>query len=151
MLYAKIALGLALAAVIGWFVRIDSLRAKHLETVNAVVFELKAGGYKFANEKTAAGFVKQSVSDRDKARKERDNALVVIDLQTASMRALGEEAAENARRAAANQKMIAAVTQERDRWIKTARDAATRTERHSAEQEAAECDSVLNDLYNSGF
>ena len=39
----------------------------------------------------------------------------------------------------------------RDEWIAKAKAASTRTERESAEREAAECESVLDSLYASYF
>lgn len=149
--YLALAGGVAILLFVSLAFRWNSLRAQHLETINNTASVLTDAGWKNVNERTLQGAVASVLNQRDKARSERDKAVVVIDLQTAGIETM-ERDAKAARDEAARQKvLIAQTTRERDAWIAKARNASTRTERLSAEQEVAECEGVLNDLYRDGF
>lgn len=149
--YLALAGGLAILLFVSLAFRWNSLRAQHLETINNVSSVLTDAGWRNVNERTLQGAVSQVLNQRDKARAERDKAVVVIDLQTAGIETM-ERDAKAAREESARQRQIIAQTmKERDAWIAKAKNAATRTERLSAEQEIAECESVLNSLYVAGF
>lgn len=149
--YAIIGGGIALAVTAAWGVRVDSLRAKHLGRLTEVVVVLHKEGFTKSTGGTAAIYV-QGLADKTKALKaERDQARTLVDVQSASIAALEEASKEAAAEAEANRKIAAEASRQRDMWIKRARNASTRTERHSAEQEIAECETVLDELYSAGF
>ncbi len=149
--YIRAGIGLAILALLAWGLRVDNLRARHLDALNSIRIVLKDSGLGDVKESFASQSVKLLATQRDLARSERDKAQAVVDIQSNSLKQMDVEAQEAARKAEANRRLIAATLAERDRWVKIAKSAETRTERNTAEQEASECDAVLNDLYNSGF
>ena len=149
--YLALVGGIAVLMFVSLAFRWNSLRAQHLETIENVSTVLTDAGWKNVNERTLQGAVAKVLAERDKARAERDKAVVVIDLQTAGIETM-ERDAKAARDEAFHQKqLIEKTTRERGIWIAKAKSASTRTERQSAEQEVAECESVLNGLYGAGL
>jgi hypothetical protein len=71
--------------------------------------------------------------------------------QTARVVALGEEAKRAHVEAEQAQALARKLAVQRDGWIKRAQAASTRTERRSAEAEAAECEAAMDALYKAGF
>lgn len=140
-----------LALSLSWGIRVDHLRSVHKDNIDRVVVALRNGGY----DKTTAKLAEQSVVDlvnkRDMARDERDIARKLVEIQSASILHLHEQSEKAAREAEAQRKLIKAALRERDAWIARAKQAETRTERLSAEEELRECEQVLNSLYISGF
>lgn len=156
-LYARIAIGLVVAAMIAWVVRINHLNNEKDEILGNVVISLRetdASGRLKVERVGKNGIIyhiQRIAQERDTARKERDAALQVVDLQTASIDRLEQETAEAARRSAESLKLVQAAIRERDAWIKRAKTAGTRTERLSAEAEVGECERVMIELFEGGF
>jgi hypothetical protein len=98
-----------------------------------------------------ADAVKVVVSQRGQYLAERDQARTLVEAQSASIDRLNGEEQAAQREAAAAQKLLVQTIKQRDEWIAKAKAASTRTERESAEREAAECESVLDSLYASYF
>lgn len=146
-----IAMTLSLVIALAWGFRVDHLRARYLDRLNSIRITLESvTGTKPSLKDTPAG-VKDLAADYRLAKTERDEARGVVDLQTASIDRLEQETQEAAQKSVAQAKLIAATKRERDAWIKRAREAETRVERLTAEQELAECEQVLDSLYARGF
>jgi hypothetical protein len=150
-LYAALGVGIAFALLLAWGVRVDHLRGVYHGRLDAVSLALKNAGLGKPKAGEEANGVKLLASYFARATAERDTARALVDVQSQSIDTLHAETERYAREAEANRKMIAAAVKERNAWISRAKAAETRTERLSAEQEVAECESVLNDLYASGF
>lgn len=150
-LYVRLAIGLAVAAALGWVIRVDHLRARYKTEGEAVVSALHDAGYNKTSLSLAPVSIKLMADARDKARSERDKALSVVDVQSRSIDEMGREAAQAKIAAEQQRKLIDATLRERDAWIARAKSAETRTQRKSDQEEVAECNRVLDDLYANGF
>lgn len=143
-----------------WGFRVDGLRAMHKERIDAVVTQLKsafegeadAKGRKFApTAQNAATLVKRLADDRAVFRSERDTARGVLRVQSGKIQTLEQETTRLRQLSEENAKLARKVIEERNVWIKRAREASTRTERLLAEQELAQCEEVLDALFEAGF
>lgn len=151
MTYVKAGIGLAFLLLAIWAFRVDGLRADHLQKIDDTVSEFEKAGLKGANRDNVAAVAKTIVSQRDQARTERDQARTLVDIQSANIKALSDETAEYIRNAQAQKRMIEETARQRDIWIKRAREASTRVERMTAEQELKQCEEVLDSLYAQSF
>lgn len=149
--YLAIGGGIAFAAVAAWGLRVDSLRAGYKSQLEKVVVAFVEIGEPKPSFKELPGAVKKLDLDRATLKRERDDALSVVDMQSTSIVQLEQEGIEAAQRAAANHKLIEEATRQRDAWIQRARAAETRTARLSAEEELRECEAVLDSLRSRGF
>ena len=150
-LIARLIGGLALLLIIGWFFRIDQLRGQHhddLITIQKTV-QTKAGK-KLAFDKLSSGIV-QIADERDAAIKRYQADEIMIEQQNAAIDALSTERARlQAISTAAEQKARDLMAQ-RQTWIATAAQAATRQQRGTDAQELEECNAALDDIHRSGF
>ncbi|WP_062770381.1 hypothetical protein [Sphingopyxis terrae] len=153
--YLKSAIGIAtlltIAALTAWGMRVDSLRGGYKAKLEAVVLAVVDIGEPKPSFDKLPDTVHKIDGDRKALRKERDDALAVVDLQSSSITKLEQEGIEAAERAAANRKLFEETKRQRDAWIQRARAAETRTERLSAEEELRECEAVLDSLRLRGF
>lgn len=149
--YLRLAALVGVLAALMWVWRVNDLRASHLETIDAVVTELKEAGLGGANRKNVAAVTKTLVEQRNTARSERDTARVLVETQSNAIAALEQETQEYIRNARAQREMVEEATRQRDIWIARARNASNRTERLSAEEEIRQCEQVLDSLYSQGF
>ena len=149
--YLAVGGGIAFAAVAAWGLRVDSLRAGYKSQLEKVVVAFVEIGEPKPSFKELPTAVKKLDLDRATLKRERDDALSVVDMQSTSIVQLEQEGIEAARKAEANRKLIAEATRQRDAWIQRARTAETRTERLSAEEELRECEAVLDSLRSRGF
>jgi hypothetical protein len=150
-LYIRIVIGLAIAAMIGWVVRVDSLRGHYKAQLTEAVITIK----RLTGRDVGFGKISATIIDihteGQRFKRERDNARDVLEVQTESIRRYEAET-KRLRQISAEQAALAArLIADRDKWIAKAKSAATRTERRSAEQELGECESVLDALYAAGF
>lgn len=90
-------------------------------------------------------------TDRDTARRERDNFRSAAARQSTAVIALGKETARQRLRADEAVQIVKTVTRERDVWITRAKLASTRTERLACEVELKQTEEVLDALYQNGF
>lgn len=98
-----------------------------------------------------AAEIKVIGTDRDTARRERDNFKSAASLQTKRSREL---ASETARLKAVSDKEVERtkiVTKERDRWIAQAQSASARTERLPDNTELKQTEATLDQIYRAGF
>lgn len=149
--YLAIGGGIAFAAVAAWGLRVDNLRAGYKSQLEKVVVAFVEIGEPKPSFKELPTAVKKLDLDRASLKRERDDALSVVDMQSTSIVQLEQEGIEAARKAEANRKLIDEATRQRDAWIQRARTAETRTERLSAEEELRECEAVLDSLRSRGF
>jgi len=149
--YFAIGGGIAFAAVAAWGLRVDNLRAGYKSQLEKVVVAFVEIGEPKPSFKDLPTGVKKIDIDRASLKRERDDALSVVDVQSTSIVQLEQEGIEAARKAEANRKLIEEATRQRDAWIQRARTAETRTERLSAEEELRECEAVLDSLRSRGF
>ena len=149
--YLAIGGGIAFAAVAAWGLRVDSLRAGYKSQLEKVVVAFVEIGEPKPSFKELPTAVKKLDLDRATLKRERDDALSVVDMQSTSIVQLEQEGIEAARKAEANRKLIEEATRQRNAWIQRARTAETRTERLSAEEELRECEAVLDSLRSRGF
>ena len=143
--------GIALALSLGWGMRVDHLRAGYKQRLDVIRIVFEDIGEKKPGYNDLEPAIRRLDDQRVQLGAELKAERALTETQTASIDALELESAAAAARAAENRQRIAAVTRQRDAWIRRARDAETRTERHSAEEELAECEAVLNALYSAGF
>lgn len=143
--------GIALALTAGWGMRVDHLRAGYKKRLDVIRIVFEDIGEKKPSYDGLEPAIRKLDDQRDQLGKDLKTERALTETQTASIDALELESAAAAARGAENRQRIAAVTKQRDAWIRRARDAETRTERHSAEEELAECEAVLNALYSAGF
>ena len=149
--YLRLAAFIGIIAALFWVWRVNDLRASHLETIDQVVTELKEAGLGGANRGNVAAVTKTLVEQRNTARSERDTARVLVETQSNAILALEKETQEYLQNAREQRKMVEEATRQRDIWIARARNASTRTERLSAEEEIRQCEQVLDSLYSQGF
>ena len=141
----------ALAIVAAWGLRVDALRAGYrtqLDRTSIAIEEVTGRKPKAGEEPVtiaAIGIV------RDRYRLQRDEARGLVDRQSRSIRTLADEGQRQAAIGARNRELALSALRERDAWIARAAAAETRTERLSAEAEAAECERVADALYQDGF
>lgn len=151
LLAIRAAIGLAFLLLAVWAFRVDGLRADHLETIQNTVKVLSDAGLTGANRSNVAAATKTVVDQRNLAREERDTARKVVDIQSRSIKALSDETTQYIENAKAQKRMIEETTRQRDIWIKKAKEASTRVERLTAEQELKQCEDVLDSLYAQSF
>lgn len=160
----KVLIGIAVAAVLGfvaWAFRVDSLRARHLESLSLIIQPLeKANGVKVGTikSKNAPAYVKRLATSRDEWkdsglqwRRERDNARGVVEEQSQSIAKFNRETVRLRRISQEEAKKVAALTQERNFWVAEAERAATREERLICEEELAETERALDALFEKSF
>ncbi len=155
----KILAGIGIAgllAVIGllvWGSLEHNWRVKAEDRLNSIriTIDTAMGNAKPTSDRDLPSGVKDLAADRNLALSERDQARGVVDLQTASIDRLEQETELAARKSAADQKLIQATLRERDRLIARAKQAETRLDRLTAEQELEECEAVLDSLYRDGL
>lgn len=138
-------------SLLGYGLRNDHLRSGYKAQLESVVLAVVDIGEPKPSFDKIPDTVREIDSDRKALRKERDDALAVVDLQSSSITKLEQEGIEAAERAAANRKLFEETKRQRDAWIQRARAAETRTERLSAEEELKECEAVLDSLRSQGF
>lgn len=124
---------------------------RYEQQFGAIRVEFENGGIKKPKAGEEVDGVRLIIRQRDAARSELQLADSVIDRQSATIDNLGARRAEAVRKAEQAQKLMAEMKRQRDYWIAEARNASTRTERRSAEDEVAECESVMDDLRRQGF
>lgn len=149
--WKSIGLAILVAGLLSYGLRNDHLRAGYKERLDTIRIAFKDMGETVRGYDDLVPVANKVGAERARYRRERDAAQGVVDVQSASIRQLGQESADAARQAQQLRQQIAAVTQQRDAWIARARAASTRTERLSAEQELAQCEAVLDRLYAAGF
>ncbi len=149
--YIGIASAVVIALLLAWGLRVDTLRGRYKSQLEAVVLAVVDIGEPKPSFDKLPETVRKIDGDRKALRKERDDALAVVDLQSSSITKLEQEGIEAAERAAANRKLFEETKRQRDAWIQRARAAETRTERLSAEEELRECEAVLDSLRQQGF
>lgn len=160
--YLKIGAIVAVALFAAWVWRVDNLRAKWHGKYDAVVTQvvdatctpqvLKADPKCEAKiKRDPAQGISFMASKRDQYRRERDDANETVRLQTEALDRLEAQAAEAQRQA--NVQLVAArrAAAERDRWIKTAKEATTRVNRLPDVQELKEVEEALDALYAAGY
>lgn len=150
-LWVKAGVGLIIALLLAWGLRVDHLRAGYKQQLDTIRIAFSDIGEKVSGYDKLAVAVHKVDIDRQRYKRERDAAQGVVEVQSSSIRALEAETAEAVRQAEQKRKQIAEVTRQRDAWIARARQAETRTERMSAEKELEQCEQVLDRLYASGF
>lgn len=150
-----------LSLALGWFARVDHLRAGYAADLQFVGADLsKAANLKpFRPDRN---HLHQAVAalagERDAAAHDRDvyqgnwqrSREAVVD-QTQRVVALGEETKRLRALSDRERAMVAQLKAQRAGWISRAQQAATRTERKAAEAEAAECSAAMDALYKAGF
>lgn len=151
LLAIRAAVGLAFLLLAIWAFRVDSLRADHLETIQGTVKVLVDAGLAGANRGNLAAATKTLVDQRDLAREERNTARNLVNIQSRSIKALSDETTQYLENAKAQKRLIEETTRQRDLWIKKAKEASTRVERLTAEQELKQCEDVLDSLYAQSF
>lgn len=149
--YIRLGLGIAFALLVAWGLRVDHLRAgykQQLATIKIAFEDIgeKVGGY----DKLPVAVYAVDI-DRKNLRAERDDARGRVATQTNSIRALEAESKQAIRLAETQRMQIEELTRQRDTWIRVARNASTRTERLSAEEEAKQCEDAMDRLYQQGF
>lgn len=153
--YLKSAIGIAtllvVAGLLAWGTRVDYLRGSYKAQLEKVVVAFVDIGEPKPSFKELPSAVKKLDLDRASYKRERDDALSVVDVQSTSITRLEQEGLEAAQEAAANRKLVAETIRQRNAWIQRARQAETRTERLSAEEELRECEAVLDSLRSRGF
>lgn len=149
--YFAIGGGIVMALLIAWGLRVDHLRAGYKSRLEAVVVAFVDIGKPKPSFAELPAAVKNLDADARSFKRERDDALSVVDLQSSSITQLEQEGQEAARKAAANRKLFEETKRQRDAWIQRARAAETRTERLTAEEELMECEVVLDALRSQGF
>lgn len=142
---------LAIAALTAWGLRVDHLRGGYKAQLEAVVVAFVDIGEPKPSFGKLPAAVKALDVDRRTLKRERDDALAVVDIQSTSITQLEQEGIEASRKAEANRKLFEETKRQRDAWIQRARAAETRTERLSAEEELRECEAVMESLRLQGF
>lgn len=130
--------------------KVRSDRDTYRERLSVIRVEFKDNGIKVKPGKEIDG-VKLVIRQRDEALADKVLADRVIDNQSASIAALEDETRAALATAARERKLKEDTIRERNMWIERARNAATRTERLSAEEELAQCEAVLDRLRARGF
>lgn len=142
----------ALLLVAAWGFRVDHLRAGYLGQLEATAKVLTDAGLPGVRARSNVAVVTQTLANRDARHViERDEARGLLASQSKMVDDWKAKSDEYAREAEANRKMAETAARLRDVWIKRAREAATRTERLSAEEELKQCEAVLDALYSRGF
>lgn len=153
--YVRSAIGIAtlltIAALTAWGLRVDHLRGGYKAQLEAVVVAFVDIGEPKPSFGKLSAAVKALDTDRRTLKRERDDALAVVDIQSTSITQLEQEGIEASRKAEANRKLFEETKRQRDAWIQRARAAETRTERLSAEEELRECEAVMESLRLQGF
>lgn len=150
-LIATLGAALIIAGFLGWVWRVDHLRAKYHNMLVDVqtVLSNDAGRKVPLNGLPVA--ISLNISLREQYKRERDNARAVLRDQTEKVRLYEAESKRLKAISAAQVARVARLIDDRNHWIKAANNAATRTEKRSAEKELEECNAVLDDLYSVGF
>lgn len=148
-----IGLGLvvALAIALAWGFRVDALRGRYRAQLDRISIAIDQVTGRKVSPAAAPIAIEAVGIVRDRYRQQRDEARGVVERQSASITALAAESARQAAIGARNRQLAEAAIAERGRWIARAAAAETRTERLSAEAEAAECERVADALYQDGF
>jgi hypothetical protein len=149
--YAAIGLVVALLLALAWGARVDHLRAGYKAALGRILVSIDLATGRKVTADAAPVTIEAIGVLRDRYRQERNDARAVVDRQSASIRAAGEETARLQAVAARNRQLAEATVRERDAWIERAQVAETRTQRLSAEAELEECNAVLDALYRDGF
>lgn len=143
-----------LLAMTAWGWRMDSLREKWRTTAYEITWEVAAvAGIDRSKlkPKDAVAKIRGIAEDRDLFRRERDNARGVIDVQSTSIRNYEKETNRMRAISAKQAKLVASLIAQRNVWIQRAKDAGTRTERLTCEEELKETEDVLDALYEAGY
>lgn len=131
--------------------RVRDKRDTYKERLSTIRIEFKdRGGINVKPGKEVDG-VKLVIRQRDEALADKALADRVIDNQSASIAALEDETKAAVAKAARERKLKEDTIRERDMWVRRSREASTRTERLSAEEELAQCEAVLDRLRAQGF
>lgn len=148
-----IGLGLvvALTIALAWGFRVDALRSRYRAQLNRISVAIEQVTGRKVSPAEAPVAIEAVGIVRDRYRQQRDEARGVVDRQSASITALAAESARQAAIGARNRQLAETALRERDTWIARATAAETRTDRLSAEAEAAECERVADALYQDGF
>ena len=148
-----IGLGLvaALAIALAWGFRVDALRGRYRAQLDRISVAIEQVTGRKVSPAEAPVAIEAVGIVRGRYRQQRDEARSAVDRQSASITALAAEGAREAAIGARNRQLAEAAIAERDAWIARAAAAETRTERLSAEAEAAECERVADALYRDGF
>lgn len=146
-----VGIGLIVTGLLTYGLRNDHLRAGYKAQLNTIRIAFKDIGEPVKSDKDIAPAVKKLADARNKARQELSLERSANEIMAGSIKALEQETIAAAQASADHRRRIEQVTKERDRWIARARQAETRMERLTAEQELAECQDVLNELRQSGF
>ena len=149
--YAAAGLVVALLLALAWGARVDHLRAGYKAVIGRILVSIDLATGRKVTADAAPVTIEAIGVLRDRYRQERNEARGVVERQSASIRAAGEETARLQAVAARNRQLAEATVRERDAWIERAQAAETRTQRLSAEAELEECNAVLDALYRDGF
>lgn len=144
-------LGLALILTTTWALRVNHLRDRHLTQISSVVALLKENDHPKANAKNASEYVGLVLAERARFLHERDTAIGKIEAQNDSIQSLSKKGVEARLVAEEASRKVEAVARERDKWIKSAREAGNRTESFTPDEELKECAAAMDGLFRSGF
>lgn len=95
--------------------------------------------------------IQEIATRRDVYKRERDNFSNSLRNQSNAVVSLQTETRRLRQQSNENLKLAQSMTRQRDGWIRKAKEAATRTERLSAEEEIKRVEEVLDALYENGF
>lgn len=145
-------LSIALLLVGAWALRVDHLRAGYKDTLDVIVRTVeRLGGKKKLTYAKVTAEILTIHADGEQYKRERDNARETVTVQSESIIRLKDESEQARAKAKHLQQLVARLTADRDVWIQRAQEASTRLERLTAEQEAKECDDVLNSIREASF
>lgn len=152
-------LGVVIFGLASWGLRVDGLRAGHLDEKIALRDQLgqAAGAIAVATKGKAPAFdqiaagIGNIAASRATAQRERDSARAALAAQSEGVARLQAEARRLQTVSDKNRRLADAMADERNVWIVRARQAATRDQRLACERELEEIDAVLDLLYRSGF
>lgn len=143
---------LLIGLVLGWGVRVNHLRASWQEkTTTLVAVTAEVAGVPKLKVKDAPGAIRQIGHDRDIYLAALTKTKAALNSQTQLVVEMGEETAKLRAESARQAELVRKLAAQRDGWIRKAEAASTRTERKSFEEEARDCESAMDALYQAGF
>lgn len=149
--YVGIATLIAFALLFAHDRRVDHLRGVYKGRIDEIGMVVGAAYGTPIKSSQIIPALNRIASDRDQFQRERDNARATVESQSNSILALQRDGERLAAMSARDRQLAEAMARQRDVWIARARAAETRTERLSAEAELAQCERVLDALYDNDF
>lgn len=143
---------IAIGALSLWALRLESLRAGWAEDFRDVQkATLEVSGRKTLKRDNVATEIRNIGMLRDVYKAERDGARQSLSTQSLAVKELERQSEASRKVSAENRAKIRQLLESRAKWIAKAEAAATRTERLSAEEEIAQCERAMDELFNEGF